>query len=274
MPTIPTPENSPSPGSRVLGLIARCGSPEERRMAVLHGNELAAFLDHPDTIRFSRKGSLDVGLENRPVLKFNLIAGVRVSPWGLINEWAERIPRLQEVAELVLRHKLRCHAGIKLSATGVEYELYPYETPERLLASQQFSAYAPEQTGLPAAPYCFGYTSNGDLSAYADIQGVDAAELEEALGVALPASGLKVNALFHSRWNANGSWRTDKAGIEFMPFPSHMLNAVLAQLNLHFAYLLYRGGTRRYGVIGMHGGRQLLYTTLLPIQALKRPPHE
>lgn len=271
MPATPTPERRPSPGSQVLTLIAQHGSPEERHIATAHGKELAAFLDHPDAARFGRNRALDIGLENRPVLKFNLISNSRVSPWLLINDLAERIPALGDTAELVLRHKLRCHAGIKLSATGVEYELYPYETPGRLLATQLFSGFSPDKTSLPAELYCFGYTSNGELSAYADVHEVDSSELEAAIGFSLPSGGLAISALFHSRRKKDGAWRADKAGIEFKPFPSHMLNAVLAHMSLNFSYLLYRGGTRHYGIIGMHGTRQVLYTTLTPLRTRNAP---
>lgn len=262
----PPPERRPSLGSRVLSLIARHGSPEERRLATTHEKALAAFLDHPDTARFGRHGALEIGLENRPVLKFTLNSSSRVSPWLLINDLAERNPILSDTAELVLRHKLRCHAGIKLSVTGAEYEIYPYETPEKLLATRLFSGFSPDQSSLPAKLYFFGYSSNGELSAYADVREVDTSELETAIGFSLPSGGLAISALLHSRRKPDGSWRADKAGIEFKPFPSHMLNAVLAHMSLNFSYLLYRGGTRRYGIIGIHGTRQVFYTTLTPLQ--------
>lgn len=265
MTTVSTDTAAPAPGlaDRVLGMIDQHGSPEERKVLATGRGELKAFLEHPDTLNFTRRGCLDIGLENRPVLKFNLMAKRQASPWGLINEWADRMPQLAAAAETVFRHKLRCHAGIKLSATGVEYEIYPYETSEQVLANGVFSRFQPEQSGLPTPPHCFGCSSTGELSAYSQTTAVDLAELEEATGFALPASGLKLNAMFNSRLNPDGSWRTDKAGIEFLPFPSYLLNTVLSNFNLRFAYLLHRGGTRRYGVVGVHGTRQVLYTTLL-----------
>lgn len=259
-----TPNAPKSIGNELLGLVTRIGSPEERRLVAAHASELIAFLDHPDTRHFIQRRSLDIGLENRLVLKFNLMASTHVSPLGLINEWAERMPVLQPAAEIVFRHKLRCHAGIKLSPAGVSYELYPYETSGHLLARTLLAGHAPDESGLPAKPHCFGFASTGEISAYAELHDVDIAELEQALGFTLPAEGLKANALFNSRLNPNGSWRTDKAGIEFLPFPSYLLNRVIASFNLRFSYLLHRGGTRRYGVIGVHGPRQVLYTTLLP----------
>lgn len=261
--------------SRVLALVDNHGSPEERKLVSKHARELAGFLDHPETARFTRHGSLDIGIENRPILKFNLIANDRVSPWPLINDLAESQPALRDLAELVLRHRLRCHVGMKLSPfSEPEYELYTYETQHRLLAKGIFSGYAPDRTNLPTRLYCFGYSSRGDLSAYADLADVEPAELEAAIGFPLPASGLAVSALFHSRWKRETGWRADKAGIEYKPFPSHMLNAVLSHAHLNFAYLLHRGGIRRYGVIGMHGFRQVLYTTLLPQATAQAGAHD
>lgn len=265
----PHNEKPGSLGSQVVALIERHGSPEERRIASIGKNELLSFLDHPDTLHFTRMGLLDIGLENRPVLKFSLMAGGRTFPLGLINDWAERIPALQEAAETVFRHRLRCHAGIKFSPTGVEYEIYPYETPDCLLANGIFAHHSPSRSGLPVAPYCYGCSSSGALSAYAEIKGVEPSELELPLGFPLPVAGLKANAIFNSRLKPDGSWQTDKAGIEFLPCPSHLLNTMLTHFQLNFAYLLHRGGTRRYVVIGMHGSRQVLYTALLPRQ---QPP--
>lgn len=255
-------QTSPLLGAKILALIERHGSPEEKQLADTGRSELTAFLDHPDTLRFARMGLLDIGLENRLVLKLNLMAGRKVSPWGLIHEWAERIPNLRNAAELVFRHKLRCHAGIKLSKAGVEYEIYPYETPDHLLQKNLIPHHAAPDNGLPDQPHCYGCSSTGRLSAYAEIRNINADDLEQALGFSLSASGLKTVALFNSRLNPDNSWRTDKAGIEFLPFPSHLLNKTLTHLNLHFSYLLHRGGSRRYGVIGIHGMRQVLYTTL------------
>lgn len=269
----PHAEAAPGPdlGPQILGVVRQHGSPEERRMVEAAQAELLAFFSHPDTVRFTRLGCLDIGLENQLVLKFNLMGQAKISPWGLINEWSERMPVLQEVADTVLRYKLRCHAGIKLTTRGVEYELYPYETADHQLASGIFARHAPAKSGLPLAAHCFGCSSTGALSAYAETTGVDVAELEQAAGFKLPAQGLKVNALFNSRLNPDGSWRTDKAGIEFSPFPSYLLNAVLGNFNLRFAYLLHRGGTRKYGVVGVHGPRQVLYTTLLPQPPARKP---
>lgn len=255
----------------MLALIERHGSPEERRLAEAASAQILAFFQHPDTVRFTRLDALDIGLENRPVLKFNLLGSAKASPWGLINHWSERMPALQEVADEVFRHKLRCHAGIKISGAGVEYELYPYETPDHQLARGIFARHEPWRSGLPLAPHCFGQSSTGELSAYAETPDILIPELEEAAGFKLPAHGLKVNALFNSRLNPDGSWRTDKAGVEFRPFPSHMLNCVLGNFNLNFAYLLHRGGVRKYGVVGVHGSRQVLYTTLFPKGLQKRP---
>lgn len=258
-------------GLQVLALIERHGSPEERQLITASRDGILAFFRHPDTVRFTRLGALDIGLENRLVLKFNLMGSAKASPWGLINEWSEMMPALGDVADEVFRHRLRCHAGIKISATGIEYELYPYETLDHQLARGIFARYAPGNSGLPLAPHCFGQSSTGALSAYAETTDILVQELEEALGFQLPAHGLKINALFNSRLQPDGSWKTDKAGIEFRPFPSHMLNCVLGNLNLHFAYLLHRGGVRKYGVVGVHGSRQVLYTTLFPKGLQKRP---
>ncbi len=258
----PAKQTGPLLGARVLAMIEKHGSPEEKRLAATGRDELISFLNHPDTLRFARWGLLDIGLENRLVLKLNLMAGRQMSPWGLIHEWAGRLPNLKDAAELVFRHKLRCHAGIKLSQTGIEYEIYPYETPDHLLQKSLFPHHSAPDDGLPAQPHCYGCSSTGELSAYAEIRNVDADDLENALGFPLSASGLKTVALFNSRLNPDNSWRTDKAGIEFLPFPSHLLNTTLTHFNLHFSYLLHRGGSRRYGVIGAHGMRQVLYTTL------------
>lgn len=260
----PLPATQPPLGPVLLSLIERHGSPEERRMIRGCSDELLAFFAHPDAIRFAARGSLDIGLENRLVLKFNLLGQAKGSPWSLIHDWACRMPVFQEIADTVIHHRLRCHAGIRLSAQGIEYELYPYESADQILQNGIFADFHPEKSGLPLAPHCYGFSSTGALSAYAETADIHLAELEQAAGFRLPAQGLKINALFNSRCNPDGNWRTDKAGIEFTPFPSHLLNAVLGNFNLHFAYLLHRGGTRKYGVVGIHGTRQVLYTTMFP----------
>lgn len=250
---------------QVLSLVERHGSPEEKRLATTHGQAICNFLAHPDSRRLTRMGLLDIGLENRLVLKFNLMASSGFSPLGLIHEWAEQHPAMREAAEAVFRHKLRCHAGIKVSGAGVEYEIYPYETPEGLLGNGIFAPYSPRNAELPAPILCYGRSSAGALSAYSEIKGVDPAELEQALGISLGTAGLNSTALFNSRLTPEGLWKTDKAGIEFVPCPSHLLNCILARFQLNFSYLLHRGGIRRYIVIGLFGTRQVLYTTLLPV---------
>lgn len=250
---------------QVLALVERYGSPEEKRLISTHGQSICDFLSHPDSRRLTRMGLLDIGLENRLVLKFNLMASSGFSPLGLIHEWAENHPAMLDAAEAVFRHKLRCHAGIKVSATGVEYEIYPYETPEGLLAKSIFAPWSPQNSELPAPVLCFGRSSTGALSAYAEIKGVDPGELEQALGMTLGTAGLNSTALFNSRLTSDGRWKADKAGIEFVPCPSHLLNSILGRFHLNFAYLLHRGGMRRYIVIGLFGSKQILYTTLLPV---------
>lgn len=257
MPTPPRQKLS----SALMEMVLQHGSPEERRLIERHASALTRFLDHPDALPNTPHTLLDIGLENAPVLKLNLIA-MRNSAWRLIHQVGEEHPQLQSLAETVIRHRLRCHVGIKLMADTVEYELYAYETAEGLLAGEHFHGSGMEACGLPSPPYCYGYTSTGMLSAYADIPDIDAAELEHELGFTLPYNGLRAKALLHSRRNANGKWQSDKAGLEFRPFPSHMLTAALGRMQLNFAYLLHRGGRRRYGVIGIKGHRQLLYTTL------------
>lgn len=270
MPSMPQP--LPTPGMRVLALVNQHGSPEEKQLVATHRQTLLRFLDHADTrLWLARHAPLDIGLENRLVLKFNLIAGRRGSPWGLIDAFADWAPALRTLSETVIRHKLHCHAGIKLTPTHAEYELYPYETPDKLLATTVFPGISGEQTGLPTLPYCYGYASDGSLSAYAELEDVPAAELETAMGLSLPTAGLRAKALFHSRRSPEGRWTTDKGGIEFLPFPSHLLNTALNHLDLRFSYLLHRGGRRPYGVIGMKGNRHVLYTTLLPRVAPARP---
>jgi hypothetical protein len=251
----------PKLASVLTDMVMQHGSPEERRLIQRHGDALARFLDHPDAQPNNPHTVLDIGLENAPVLKLNLIAK-RHSPWRLIHQMGEEQAQLRSLAETVIRHRLRCHAGIKLTTDAVEYELYAYETPDGLLAREHFPGTGMKACGLPAAPYCYGYTSTGVLSAYADIPDVAATELEQELGFSLPHQGLKTKALLHSRRNPDGDWQSDKGGLEFLPFPSHMLTAALSRMQPNFSYLLHRGGRRRYGVIGIKGQRQLLYTTL------------
>ncbi len=271
--TPPSSGRGQSLAAWILGRIDAHGTLGEQLLIVgAVREELRRFLDHPDTLRFARLNSLEVGLENQPVLKFNLMATHRMSPWGLINEWTERIPLLREVGEHVLRHKLKCHAGLKLTEQGVEYELYPCEVAGKPPAADLFARYMPGRAELPAPIHCFGYSSTGSLSAYAEVRDVEKSELEEAIGFPLPASGLQVNALFNSRLLASGKWRTEKGGIEFTPFPSHMLNAVLEHFNLYFSCLLHRGGARQYGIVGMHGQRKVLYTRLFPLPPRKTTP--
>lgn len=257
---------SPAPrlGTLVLDRIATHGSPPERQLVAPHADVIRRFLDHPDVQPFGQRTKLDIGLENQLTLKLNLIATRRASPWAMIDQFAEWAPSLRNISETVIRHRLHCHAGIKVTRDGVEYELYPYETPNGLLARSIDADLTLDRTGLPAAPYCFGLSSTGTLSAYAQIEKVPASELEEAAGFPIPAQGLRTRALFHSRRGRDGLWVPGKAGIEFLPFPSHLLNQALRHLNLHFSYLLHRGGLRTYGVIGLMGTRQVLYTTMFP----------
>lgn len=257
----------------LLELVGRHGSPEERQLVNAWQADLARFLDHPDVQVNSRRVVLDIGLENRMVLKFNLMASEYASPWGMVDRIGDSIPSLAPLAETVLRHQLRCHVGVKAEPDQFEYELYAYETPDKLLANGLFSSMQVNGTKLPAPAYCYGLSTSGTLSAYANVSDVPAEELEESIGFRLPCDGLKTKALFHSRRQPDGTWRTDKAGIEFLPFPSHMLNAVLTRLDLRFAYLLHRGGNRPYGVIGVKGPRQVFYTTLIPNPA-GRPPRK
>ncbi len=250
--------------SAVLGMIDQHGSPEERRLASTNQDALKAFLDHPDCQPRPGSNTLDIGLENRLTLKFNLIANKRRSPWGMIEQIGNYSPALRATADEVIRHRIRCHAGIKITPASAEFELYPYETHEGPLASQLGIQADFTQTGLPATPYCYGLSSDDTLSAYAQLESVSASELEQAVGFPLPAANLKTLALFHSKRSPDGRWTPSKAGIEFLPFPSHLLNNVLTHFQLNFAYLIHRGGFRPYGVIGSQGSRQVLYTTLLP----------
>lgn len=252
-------------GLQILAMVDRYGSPEEKKLVSRHQTTICRFLEHPDVVtRAARRIQLDIGIENRPVLKFNLIAGRYGSPLSLIDDFANWSPELRVVSETVIQHKLHCHAGIKLTPSQVEYELYPYENSDELLKRTLFSKINFEETGLPTTPYCYGYSSLGQLSAYAEIENVAITELENALAMQLPVAGLKNRALFHSRYMQNGLWKPDKGGIEFLPFPSHLLNLVLNQLDLNFSYLLHRGGNRSYGVVGLKDNRHVLYTTLLP----------
>jgi hypothetical protein len=258
----------PAPLSqRLFALVGRHGTPQEKRLVEAHRLVLARFLDHPDVRPGSPRNELDIGLENSPVLKFNLIASRFGSPWAMIEQVAQWAPGLVPVADTVIQLRLRCHVGLKLSGSGVEYELYPYETESGDIARRLLPSIPLHNTGLPATPYCYGINSAGDLSAYAEIDGLPTADLETISGWSLPAAGLRTKALFHSRYNPQTGWRSSKAGIEFLPFPSHLINAALSQMNIAYSYLLHRGGKRSYGVIGLLGERQFLYTTLLP-----RPP--
>lgn len=262
---------TPTLSAHLFAMVGRHGSPEERQLLAPYREAISRFLDHPDIQFRSRRTILDIGLENSLVLKFNLMSSEYSSPWAMIDHLAGWEPRLQDISEVVLRHQLRCHVGFKIARSGIEYELYPYETPAKLLATEVFATQAASDTGLPLPPYCYGYTSRGALSAYASLNDVPASELEEVLGTGLPSAGLRTKALFHSRYQANGKWEPDKAGIEFLPFPSHMLNAALSRLHLNFSYLLHRGGRRPYGVIGVKGAREVLYTTLATYPAGTNP---
>lgn len=257
----------PTLAERVFALVARYGSPEEQQVVRANDAAIKAFLDHPSVQLASRRTELDLGLENAVVLKFNLIASGKGSPWAMVDRFADWAPSLRETSELVLRHKLHCHVGLKVSRKGVEYELYPTETRDGLLAAHWSLDGRPVNTGLPVPPYCYGHSSDGTLSAYSRVDDVAALELEEIVGFEIPSSGLKTRALFHSRRDDAGHWHPGKAGIELLPFPSHLLTAVLQHFSLRFAYLLHRGGSRSYGVIGVKGARQVFYTTLVP-----RPP--
>lgn len=257
---------SPTLADKVFALIDHHGSPEERRLLKPHAEAVRAFLDHPAVNLNSRRTELDIGLENTLSLKFNLVASGNHSPWSMVDQLASWAPSLQEVAELVLMHRLRCHAGFKVTRSGIEYEIYPYETPDALLA-RRWGIADPAITRLPVTPYCYGVSSTGTLSAYARVDDVPASELEGATGLHIAVNGLKTRALFHSRRDAGGAWSADKAGIEFLPFPSYLLNTAMQQFALHFSYLVHRGGIRPYGVIGVRGDRRVLYTTLVP-----RPP--
>lgn len=270
MPPIGPDESSTPPLARwLLARVEANGTPEELALVDACRPELQHFLNHPDTQRIARKGALEVGLENRQVLKLNLMAGVRYSPWGLIDNLADHIPRFREIAEYVLRYRIKCHVGLKLTPKGVEYELYPCEVDGKPPAAALFERQVPGRAPLPAPIHCFGYSSSGSLSAYAEVKNVDKAELEALLGFTLPSAGLRINALFNSRLLPDGDWHTEKAGIEFTPFPSHLINTVLEHFELRFACLLHRGGSRKYGIVGVHGGRKVLYTRLFPL----RPGH-
>lgn len=252
---------APTLSSSLIEAVLKHGSPEERRLVSVHRTALTELLEHPDARPGNPYTYIEIGLENTLVLKLNVIAR-RASPWALIHQLSEQQPQLQALAETVIRHRLHCHAGIKLTPQKAEYELYAHETKDRLLQRELFAEAGLESCGLPSPPYLYGLTSEGELSAYSDIQGTPASELEMEMGYSLPHEGLKTRALLHSRQDIKGQWHADKGGLQFLPFPSHMLNATLMKMNLHFSYLLHRGGRRRYGIIGIKGQRQVFYTTL------------
>lgn len=262
---VPTPKKL-SLSETLIALVNQHGSPEERRLVSTHEPALRAFLDHPDINLQSKKVGLDIGIENQCILKLNHIASPFGSAWGLIDWVCDTQPKLRALGELVLQHKIRCHVGMKLTSSEAEFELYPYETESHIIRDSLFADHGIDNCKLPVSPYCYGLTSEGVLSAYASMDNVPAEELEAALGGSrLPHQGLRNKALFHSRRSSSGTWSTDKAGIEFLPFPSHMLNAALSKASFNFSYLIHRGGNRPYGVIGAKDSRRVLYTTLLPI---------
>lgn len=239
------------------------GSPEERQLLRRHQESLRTFLDHPD-VRPANPGiKLEIGLENSLVLKFTALAR-RTSPFGLIHQIGEHHPSMQRLAETIIQHKLHCHAGIKLTPEQLEHEFYVYDSDTGVLQSEGFVDEQWGNCGLPQPPLFFGHSSTGTISAYAAIAATDSVELEQEMGLKLPSAGLKIKTLLHSRRMPNGEWKADKAGLEITPFPSHTLNAALGNMRLNFSYLIHRGGSRHYGVIGMKGHRQVFYTALLP----------
>lgn len=248
----------------LINQVLTHGSPEERRLIETHGLALAGFLDHPDIQLHSKRAHLEMVLENRIALSFNMITTPHSASWGLIDQIGAWAPSLRNLSETILRHKLRSHVGIKIRPDLVEYELYVYETQDHLLSTKIFPEIKTKPPGLPGSVHCYGYTSSETLSAYAITPIRDAAGSEETDALQLFCEGIRSTTLFNSKRRPDGTWITNRLGIELIPFPSHILNAVLAQLDLRFSYLLYRGGTRPYGIVGITGSRQALRTNLIP----------
>lgn len=257
--------HSRTPLSKALiDQVLTYGSPEERRLIETHRTVLAEFLDHPDIQLHSKRAHLEIVLENRIALSFNIITTTRSAPWGLIDQIGIWAPSLRNLSETILRHKLHSHVGIRIKPDLVEYELYVYESPDHLLSTTVFPEIKTKPAGIPGNVHCYGYTSSETLSAYTITPIRDAAGSEETDALQLPCEGIRSTTLFNSKRRPDGTWITNRIGIELIPFPSHILNAVLAQLDLRFSYLLYRGGTRPYGIVEITGSRQALHTNLIP----------
>lgn len=245
---------------RLLEAIDRSAS---AGIAAAHwADDIRTFLHGVDRDLDGGMPHLEIGLENRPILKLTLLCNRLVTTAHLESlPWLERAQRglIREI-----RHaRPRFHYGLKLLPAGRELEIYVHETGEQHFRRNVFGNVA--LAGLPDPQWlrAWALTDRRELSSYwADpgargLAGVPATVLDAAR-----ETGCHAESWAHFTWNGR-NWGPAKTGVQFVP-ASARLDAALrdALPDVNFLDLLGSPADRHSAHMAAGAGRHCLYMTL------------
>lgn len=224
--------------------------------------DIRTFLQDVDDQLEAGMPTLELGFENRPVLKLNLLptplfttAHLDSLPWldatqrGLMNKIRQFRPRFQY--------------GLKLLPEGRELEIYVHETPEADFRRRIFAS--ADLAGLPDPHWlrAWALTNQRVLSSYwANPEDPGPADLPASVLEAMQMTPCRAEIWRHYTWDGK-RWGPAKSGTQFVP-ASATLDAALRRAlpDLRFLDMVGAPAARHSAHMASGAGRHCLYLTM------------
>ncbi|MCK5874096.1 MAG: hypothetical protein KAG82_05330 [Alcanivoracaceae bacterium] len=228
---------------KILQLIDYNGVFEEKQIAGRWRDEISGFLSSSSEDLLKGHVRLEVGLEQKPVLKL-ILKRSRLSPvLSLHRQMLQLTEQQQQVADMVLTKQYPFHLGLRVEAQSARREIYVYER------DQVFTSHLARTLNMPPIPEAlevtaFGLDEDNGISAYFTRYRNPAVEaqldsavkaLEKQLRIPIAAF---VDDLWHHLRVRNGEWQAGKFALELRNPPISVIARVLSHFRPpYFGYL-------------------------------------
>lgn len=224
--------------------------------------EIRTFLQGIDKELDAGMPHLEVGVENRLVLKLTLLANYMFTTAHL-----ESLPWLNDLQRGLVREirkvRTRFQYGLKLLPEGHEFEIYVHETKDHHFRRNIFASTLQADLPDPNKLQAWSLTNRRGLSSYwADPDSRGFAQISPATLKLAKDTQCAPEAWVHYTWDGN-AWGPAKTGVQFVP-ASAELDAALrdAMPDVHFLDVFGTPAARHSAHVATGAGRHCLYMTL------------
>lgn len=223
---------------------------------------IEVFLRGVDNQLDAGRPLLEIGVENRPILKLNILPNRLFTTQHL-----ESLPWLsakqRSLARVIARKRSKFQYGIKLADASIEFEIYAHEEPDGYFAREIFPVARAEHLHPLSFLRAFALNSEDQLSSYwldPERRGI---KFLPAIIANTPASSeLKAEPWVHYRLDGE-NWGAAKIGLQLYPVTTRIDQALrLAMPSLVFADLFGPPSAHHSANIAFGSTRACLYMTL------------